>query len=97
MNLFVISGFAWDGDASMLRRSVDDDESGTAAGAQFSISFTSPATLWSGQSLKATNVALTNDFALKTVCEMISRTGYGIANSLVKYENYREISTFTLM
>lgn len=97
VNLFVISGFAWDGDASMLRRSVDDDESGTAAGAQFSISFTSPATLWSGQSLKATNAALTNDFALKTVCEMISRAGYGIANSSVKYENYREISTFTLM
>jgi hypothetical protein len=97
VNLFVISGFAWDGNASMLTRSVDDDESGTAAGAQFSITFTSPATLWSGQSLKAKNAIVTNDFALKTACEMISRAGYGIANSSVKYENYREISTFTLM
>ena len=97
VNLFVISGFAWDGDALMLKRPVDDDESGTAAGAQFSITLTSPATLWSGQSLKAKNAVLTNDFALKTACEMMSRAGYEIANSSVKYENYREISTFTLM
>ncbi len=96
VNLFVISGFAWDGDASMVKRPAADD-SGTAAGAQFSITFTSPATLWSGHSLKAKNAILTNDFALKTVSEMMSRAGYVIANSSVKYENYREISTFTLV
>ncbi|KAL3797470.1 hypothetical protein ACHAW5_006967 [Stephanodiscus triporus] len=95
VNLFVISGFAWDGDASMLRQPVNGDEG--AAGAQFAITFTSPATLWSGQSLKAKNAVLMNDFALKTANEIMSRAGYRIINSSVKYERYREISTFTLM
>jgi hypothetical protein len=95
VNLFVISGFAWDGDASMLRQPANGDEG--AAGAQFTITFTSPATLWSGQSLKAKNAVLMNDFALKTVNEIMSRAGYRIINSSVKYERYREISTFTLI
>ena len=97
--LFAISGFAWDGDASMIERTtgIDENSKTDAAGTIFSITFTSPATLWSGQSLRAKNAALTNDFALKTVRELMSRAGYGIAKSSVKYENFREISTFTLI
>jgi hypothetical protein len=95
VNLFVISGFAWSGNASMQTKSADNDNG--AVGAQFSITFTSPATLWSGSSLQAKrNAVLTNDFALKTVKAMMSRAGYSVVNESVKYANYQEISTFVL-
>eukprot|EP00804_Cyclotella_cryptica_P031249 CCRYP_011058-RD/>CCRYP_011058-RD protein AED:0.12 eAED:0.12 QI:513/1/1/1/0/0/3/336/365 len=49
VNLFVISGFAWDGAASISKLGkVQNDASGT----EFTIVVTSPATLWSGQALK---------------------------------------------
>lgn len=95
VNLFVISGFAWSGNASMQTKSADNDNG--AVGAQFSITFTSPATLWSGSSLQAKrNAVLTNDFALKTVKAMMSRAGYSVVNESVKYANYQETSTFVL-
>jgi len=85
VNLFLVSGFAWDGSASMLGNN------------EFSITFTSPATLWSGQSLKAKNKSvLINDFALKTVRALLSRAGYKLAKASVKYANNQEITTFTL-
>lgn len=89
VNLFLVKGFAWAGSASMV-----PNKDGTM---QFSITFTSPATLWSGQSLKAKNALLTNDFALKTVKAMVSRAGYGVANASVKYANNQEITTFTVV
>ena len=74
VNLFVISGFAWSGNASMQTKSADNDN---GAGTQISITFTSPATLWSGSSLQAKkNAVLTNDFALKTAKAMMSRAGF---------------------
>ncbi|KAL7524837.1 hypothetical protein ACHAXR_000737, partial [Thalassiosira sp. AJA248-18] len=96
VNLFLVSGFAWDGNAVLLNNDgIQSNED--AAGAQFSITFTSPATLWSGQSLKAKKAILTNDFALKTVKIMMSRAGYDIANDSVKYANNQEITTFTVI
>jgi len=101
VNLFVVSGFAWDGNASMangdgdgerLKRSTRD-----AAGAQFTLTFTSPATLWSGQSLGVKRGALSNDFALKAARAMVSRAGYVIADASVKYTNNQEVTTFTIM
>lgn len=86
VNLFLVSGFAFDG-------SVSKDASGT----QFSITFTSPATLWSGQSLQKKKAVLTNDFALKTVKALASRAGYEIGNASVKYASNQEITTFTLV
>lgn len=74
VNLFTVQGFAWEGGASI----VDDGKQQSnkdAAGTQFSITFTSPATLWSGQSLKAKKAVLMNDFALKTVRVLVSRAG----------------------
>ena len=109
VNLFVISGFAWDGNASILMLPVaggktkqddDDDDkraSSSAVGTQFVITFTSPSTLWSGQSLKSKNAILKNDFAYKTICELLSRAGYGTKNASVKYDNYQEITTFTVI
>lgn len=91
VNLFVVSGFAWDGNASI----VNNDAS--AGSAQFTITFTSPATLWSGQSLKAKNAILTNDFALKTVKAMMPRAGYKVTNDSVKYANNQEVTTFTII
>mmetsp|Transcript_17541 Transcript_17541/g.37924 ORF Transcript_17541/g.37924 Transcript_17541/m.37924 type:complete len:408 (+) Transcript_17541:18-1241(+) len=95
VNLFVISGFAWDGNASMLK----SNERNAAGGVQFSITFTSPATLWSGQSLKMKkgDALLMNDFALKTVRVMMSRAGYSVVNASVKYANNQEITTFTVV
>ena len=95
VNLFVVSGFAWSGTASMQTKSTDNDSG--AVGTQYSITFTSPATLWSGTSLKQKkNPALTNDFVLKTVKAMLSRAGYIVVNDSVKYANYQEVTTFTL-
>ena len=107
VNLFVISGFAWDGNASILmlpgaggktKKDNDDDKrASSAVGTQFVITFTSPSTLWSGQSLKSQNAILKNDFAYKTICELLSRAGYGTKNVSVKYDNYQEITTFTVI
>lgn len=48
-NLFLVSGFALEGSATILKEGQSEKD---AAGTQFGISFTSPATLWSGQALK---------------------------------------------
>ncbi len=107
VKLFVISGYAWDGDAYTIidggrggnaGSNVDDDDGGTvdASGTTIAISFKSPATLWSGRCLKAKNAILMNDFASKTAREMMHRAGYDTTDACAKYENYDEISTFTL-
>ncbi|KAL7502534.1 hypothetical protein ACHAXN_000469 [Cyclotella atomus] len=49
VNLFIISGFSFDGSASIAKLGRDAND---AAGCEFTIVATSPATLWSGQSLK---------------------------------------------
>ena len=89
VNLFLVQGFAWDGNATM-----QTSEGGSST--QFTITFTSPATLWSGQSLKAKNAVLLNDFALKTVKAILSRAGYKVENATIKYTNNQEITTFTV-
>jgi hypothetical protein len=102
VKLFVISGYAWDGDASMIidgRTTTginDDDVVADASGTVFAMTFKSPATLWSGQCLKAKNAILMNDFALKTAREMMHRAGYDTTDASVRYENYNEISTFAV-
>lgn len=90
VNLFLVSGFAFDGSASLMT-------SKDGGMPQFSVTFTSPATLWSGQSLKAKKAVLTNDFALKTVKVLVNRAGYEVGNASVKYVSNQEITTFTLV
>ena len=91
VNLFTLSGFAWEGGASMVQggASIKDTE--------FIIIFTSPATLWSGQSLVAKNSVLKNDFALKTVKAIASRAGYKVVKDSVKYKGNQEVSTFSVV
>ena len=84
-NLFVVQGFAFGGDTSATI--------GKDGAMQFTITFTSPATLWSGQSLQKKKAVLTNDFALKTVRALASRAGYKVSNVLMKYTNNQEITT----
>ena len=90
--LFLVEGFAFGGEAKM-----QPDKSSGAAGVQFTMTFTSPVTLWSGQSLKSKNAVLLNDFALKTVKAMMSRAGYTVVNDTVKYVNNQEVTTFTVL
>jgi len=91
VNLFLVQGFAWDGNATM-----QTSEAKGRGATQFTITFTSPATLWSGQSLQAKNAVLLNDFALKTVKAILSRAGYKVENAMVKYKNNQEITSFTV-
>lgn len=93
VNLFVISGFAFDGKVSIVQAGKSTSD---AAGTVISIAFTSPATLWSGQALKAKKAKVTNDFALKTARALVSRAGYSVTNTSVKFANNQEISTFAL-
>ncbi|KAL7478336.1 hypothetical protein ACHAW6_004105 [Cyclotella cf. meneghiniana] len=93
VNLFVISGFAWDGAASISKQGKAESD---AAGTEFTIVFTSPATLWSGQALKAKNAVLINDFLLKTAKALLSRAGYHVVKSSVTYTNNQEVTSFTI-
>ena len=56
VNLFVINGFAYDGTASITKIGKKESD---ASGTEFSIVATSPATLWSGQSLKVSHISKT--------------------------------------
>ena len=91
VNLFTLSGFAFDGKASVTQSGASIRD------AQFSITFTSPATLWSGQSLAAKKAAVTNDFVLKTVKALATRAGYKVVNDSVKYKGNQEITTFSVV
>lgn len=91
VNLFTLSGFAWEGGASMVQSGSSIKDT------QFTIIFTSPATLWSGQSLEAKKAAVMNDFALKTVKAMATRAGYKLVNDSVKYKGNQEITTFSVV
>ncbi|KAL7494107.1 hypothetical protein ACHAWT_002998 [Skeletonema menzelii] len=91
VNLFTLSGFAWEGGASMVQSGSSIKDT------QFSIIFTSPATLWSGQSLAAKKAAVTNDFVLKTVKALATRAGYRVVNDSVNYKGNQEITTFSVL
>mmetsp|Transcript_31916 Transcript_31916/g.47628 ORF Transcript_31916/g.47628 Transcript_31916/m.47628 type:complete len:99 (+) Transcript_31916:1396-1692(+) len=98
MNLFLINGFAWDG--NIVTNTKNNNEGGgsaSASGAQFVVTFTSPATLWSGQALKVRGANPVNDFYLKTAKVLLDNAGYKVVSSSVKYANYQEINTFTIV
>eukprot|EP00978_Attheya_sp_CCMP212_P043000 scaffold272907_cov60-Attheya_sp.AAC.4 len=90
MRLFLVNGFAWDGTASMK------PSSNNGAGATFSLTFTSPATLWSGQALLARKASPLNNFALKVALVMAQDAGYKIQTSSTHYSGNKEISEFTV-
>jgi len=91
VNLFLVQGFAFDGSAAMATSSAGD-----ASGAQVTITFNSPAILWSGQSLQAKKAKIVNDFALKASRALMRRVGYEVVGETVKYAQNNELTTFTL-
>lgn len=101
VKLFLINGYAWDGNASMSKFSATENFNGDASGTQFTITLTSPATIWSSQALQLRNRAafgggLLNTFLLTTAKELVRRLGYDIASSSVTFEGNKETSSFTI-
>ena len=93
--LFEVSGFAFDSSAAISKDSATKGSS--AVGTEFTIIFTAPATLWSGQALQLRKgVKVTNDFFLKTASALLRRAGFVVSNSSVKYTSNQEITTFTI-
>jgi len=91
LKLFLINGFAYDASVYI------NTSSSNGKSAKYTMTLTSPATLWSGKSLQARNSKLINDFLLKTVKAFISqRTAYNVLNPSVKYVDNKEITSFTI-
>ena len=93
MNLFIINGFAWEGDVTTSTMG-----SGiSASGIEMQVKLVSPATLWSSQSLRGQNALAVNDFFTKTVRVLLNRAGYNMKKISVKYTKSEEILTFSII
>mmetsp|Transcript_12350 Transcript_12350/g.27042 ORF Transcript_12350/g.27042 Transcript_12350/m.27042 type:complete len:118 (-) Transcript_12350:233-586(-) len=94
VKLFLINGFALDGSVEMtlLPRG-----SGNSNGIQLSITLISPSNLWSGKALQSLRMNPTNDFILKTVESMVTKLGYNVLSSSVKYTKTEELSILTIV
>ena len=92
--LFVINGYAFDGNAVISR---EGTKLGSGAETEFTITFTSPATLWSGRALQLRKSKVTNDFFLKTARALLARAGYKVSNAIVKYNGNQETTTLTIV
>jgi hypothetical protein len=95
VNLFVISGFSFDG--KVVIKKEPKDSSSTASGAEFEIILTAPATLWSGQALALRRANTANDFVLKTAAALVTRAGYKVSSTSLTYSNSQEISTLSIV
>lgn len=95
VNLFVISGFSYDG--KVVIKKEPKDSSSTASGAEFEIILTAPATLWSGQALALRRANTANDFVLKTAAALVTRAGYKVSSTSLTYSNSQEISTLSIV
>mmetsp|Transcript_4513 Transcript_4513/g.5221 ORF Transcript_4513/g.5221 Transcript_4513/m.5221 type:complete len:372 (-) Transcript_4513:36-1151(-) len=83
-NLFLLNGFAFDGNVSITK--VGPVE------AEYCISLKNPATLWSGTALQQSRADPLNCFILKAATELVSRSGFVVSSSSVKYEENTEIT-----
>lgn len=93
VKLFLVNGFAWDGNVSISKPPTSPFD---ASGAQLCVEFTSPATMWSGKALQLRRSYPVNDFCLKTTKAFLSRCGYSISSSSVTYDGNKEFSFVTL-
>jgi hypothetical protein len=94
VNLFLISGFAWEGKAELI---VKGNGSSRGKGTTtFLLTLENPATLWSAQCLARQRAPLRNDFLLKTAKELVKSMGYEVASSSVKVEGNKELSYLTV-
>jgi hypothetical protein len=96
VNLFLIGGYAFKGevrvDPSLLASNSDN-----ASGSKYVISLTSPVILWGARVLEFEREPLTNDFLLKTVTELIRRSGYKTKDVQTKFEGNSEEITITIV
>jgi hypothetical protein len=90
--LFLVNGYAFGGSVSI----VAEGSGVSASGAQFSISLIAPATLWGGKILQMQAATLNNDFVLKVAIELVTRAGYEIFSSSIKYVGTNEEIIFTI-
>mmetsp|Transcript_30730 Transcript_30730/g.60828 ORF Transcript_30730/g.60828 Transcript_30730/m.60828 type:complete len:463 (+) Transcript_30730:11-1399(+) len=97
VNVFLLSGFALDGSAEMMSASSTGGRSGGMKKIQFTMTLNSPSNLWSGKALQSRKANPTNDFLLKTAKSLVTRCGYVVSSSSVKYVNTDEISTFSII
>ena len=88
VNLFVISGLAWEGKAELVQ---------TKGGkSSFLLTLNNPATLWSAQCLAKQNAPLRNDYLLKTARYYVKCMGYTVSSSSVKLDGNKELSYLTI-
>lgn len=93
INLFLINGYAFDGNAEIQKAS---SVPGSTEGATFSLTLRSPATLWGGKALSFQKSPLKNDYLLKTATALAQDLGYRVVSSSVIYEGNSEVSLLTL-
>ncbi|KAG7355975.1 hypothetical protein IV203_000661 [Nitzschia inconspicua] len=90
LNLFLINGYAFKGDAVM------SSPTATAVGTNYHVTLQAPAILWGGRVLQSEGQPLSNDFLLKAVAELIGRSGYRCTSS-TKFDGVSEEITVTII
>jgi len=91
VKLFLVNGFAWEGNVQLLQSAKDG-----STGATFCLTLESPATIWSAQSLKVGRAQLRNDFLLKAAKQLALRMGYRVTSSSVKFDGNKELSYLSI-
>lgn len=106
VNLFVMSGFSWEGKVQEEGRG---DSAIVAAAAvesrvqpdlrphTFCLTLTNPATVWSAQCLAQQKAPLRNDYLLKTARQLARSMGFTVVSSKVKMEGDDERSYLTIL
>lgn len=92
-NLFVISGFAWQGHVSEHRQ---QQQHGTAL-TTFALTLNNPATLWSAQTLAKQKAPLRNDYLLKTAVQLATMMGLQVVKKSVQMQRTNEVSYLTVV
>jgi len=87
--LFVLNGFAFGCDVSISKVK-------SPLEFEYCISLKNSATLWSGIALQQIKADPLNCFLLKAATELVSRAGYSVSASSVKYEQNKEITFMTI-
>jgi hypothetical protein len=88
VKLFLLNGFAFDGTVAITTND--------SSGIQFCITLINPATLWSGKALQRRGADPTNCFMLKATTNLVSRSGFVVMSSSVKYEGNLEKTFLTI-
>jgi hypothetical protein len=91
VNLFLIGGYAFDAVVTM-----QPSTTGSIRGTEYTITLSSPVTLWGGQVLQKEGSAINNSFVQKTVTEFLRRSSC-MCTSTIKYDGTKEVITVTII